>query len=273
MYNYIYMYIIVGNKKLSVSWAADPRIPSPGMIRLKLRGHWFLLCSFVSGWWFGTCFFPPYIGNNNHIIPTDELIFFRGVGQPPTSMTWWMQMGLGLIVDDLMNPNSYVWLTCWWFYENRLICNDGLGLRIWPLTFASMPCAHTSLTPFLNPGDAGSAGDVLCDINTWIFVTGMSIPVMSHLPGDPACLRATWLLGSGMGCLVGVVTWPLRKWRDFDMVKLGCQQGSGAASCLLTIQHWKDLDLDSHAYSSLLLQARQSGVLISTNPRSLMVTP
>ena len=35
-----------------------------------------------AGWWFQTCFFP-YIGNV--IIPTDELIFFRGVGQPPTS--------------------------------------------------------------------------------------------------------------------------------------------------------------------------------------------
>jgi hypothetical protein len=33
-----------------------------------------------SGWWFGTCFFP-YIWNNN----PNWLIFFRGVGQPPTS--------------------------------------------------------------------------------------------------------------------------------------------------------------------------------------------
>jgi len=33
------------------------------------------------------CFYEfPYIGN--FIIPTDELIFFRGVGQPPTS--WFM---------------------------------------------------------------------------------------------------------------------------------------------------------------------------------------
>jgi len=35
-----------------------------------------------TGWWFGTCCFP-YIGNV--IIPTDEVIFFRGVGQPPTT--------------------------------------------------------------------------------------------------------------------------------------------------------------------------------------------
>ena len=40
----------------------------------------------VSAWWFGTCFIFPYIGNV--IIPTDELIFFRGVAQPPTS-SWY----------------------------------------------------------------------------------------------------------------------------------------------------------------------------------------
>jgi hypothetical protein len=33
-----------------------------------------------AGWCFGT-FFPHILGI---IIPTDELIFFRGVGQPPT---------------------------------------------------------------------------------------------------------------------------------------------------------------------------------------------
>ena len=37
-----------------------------------------------SGWWFEHEFYDfPYIGNL--IIPTDEFIFFRGVGQPPTS--------------------------------------------------------------------------------------------------------------------------------------------------------------------------------------------
>ena len=39
-----------------------------------------------SGWWFGCHFlnFPMNIGNL--IIPTDELIFFRGVAQPPTRL-------------------------------------------------------------------------------------------------------------------------------------------------------------------------------------------
>ena len=37
-----------------------------------------------TGWWFQTFSVFPYIGN--FIIPTDELIFFRGVAQPPTSI-------------------------------------------------------------------------------------------------------------------------------------------------------------------------------------------
>ena len=61
-----------------------------------------------AGWWFGTCFVCPDIGNV--IIPTDELICFRGVGIPPTSIeyqhldkfeghhvaTGMMRIGLGL---------------------------------------------------------------------------------------------------------------------------------------------------------------------------------
>ena len=43
-------------------------------------------CDTQSGtkWWFGTFIFP-YIGNV--MIPTDELIFFRGVGIPPTRLS------------------------------------------------------------------------------------------------------------------------------------------------------------------------------------------
>ena len=35
----------------------------------------------IPGWWFGTFFIFPYIGNNH----PNWLIFFRGVAQPPTS--------------------------------------------------------------------------------------------------------------------------------------------------------------------------------------------
>ena len=49
-------------------------------------GSW-LLISPLTGWWFGTVFIFLYIGNV--IIPTDELIFFRWVGQPPTSFIFY----------------------------------------------------------------------------------------------------------------------------------------------------------------------------------------
>ena len=43
----------------------------------------------ISGWWFGTCLIFPYVFiyiyiYMGRIIPTDELIFFREVGIPPT---------------------------------------------------------------------------------------------------------------------------------------------------------------------------------------------
>ena len=46
---------------------------------------WKSPCSEIPGWWFGTWmdYDFPYIGN--FISRTDELIFFRGVAQPPTS--------------------------------------------------------------------------------------------------------------------------------------------------------------------------------------------
>jgi hypothetical protein len=43
----------------------------------------FMVSKIASGWWFGTwLLFFHSVGNV--IIPTDELIFFKGVGIPPT---------------------------------------------------------------------------------------------------------------------------------------------------------------------------------------------
>ena len=42
---------------------------------------WINSVSIYSGWWFGTCFIFPYIGNRN----PNWLIFFRGL-KPPTSI-------------------------------------------------------------------------------------------------------------------------------------------------------------------------------------------
>ena len=45
----------------------------------------------IPGWWFGTCFIFPYIGNNQIIIPTDfhSIIFQRGRAKPPTRYPCW----------------------------------------------------------------------------------------------------------------------------------------------------------------------------------------
>ena len=65
-----------------------------------------------AGWWFGTCFIVPYIAK--FIIPTDEVIFFRGVGIPPTSQSyhcyltffahWCPTYVLGLVISQDEDP-------------------------------------------------------------------------------------------------------------------------------------------------------------------------
>ena len=52
-------------------------------LKKSLAFHMFVAGSvgkYESGWWFGTFFIFPYIGNNH----PNWLIFFRGVAQPPT---------------------------------------------------------------------------------------------------------------------------------------------------------------------------------------------
>ena len=67
----------------------------------------YVFFSHLSGWWFGTCFIFPYIGNV--IIPIDELIFFRGVLS--TTNQLWMMYGL----QDPDHPcmvylYTYIWV-------------------------------------------------------------------------------------------------------------------------------------------------------------------
>ena len=77
------------------------------------------------GWWFGTFFIVPYIGN--FIIPSDELIFFRGVAQPPTSCDIHLVgRSIGFMVCNLWlgGDISYVeelgWVVCClWFYRRK----------------------------------------------------------------------------------------------------------------------------------------------------------
>jgi hypothetical protein len=58
-----------------------------------------------SDWWFGTCFMFPYIGNNH-----PNWFFFRGVGIPPTSITWF---------DHQWVVSIWIWST--WLTRSVLI--------------------------------------------------------------------------------------------------------------------------------------------------------
>ena len=57
-----------------------------------------------SGWWFGTFFIFPYIGNNH----PNWLIFFRGVGIPPTShcLELWTDPGLSALASLSTSPKK-----------------------------------------------------------------------------------------------------------------------------------------------------------------------
>ena len=60
-------------------------------------------------WWFGTCFIFPYIGNV--IIPTDELIFFRGVGSTTN------QLPLDALPRPSHEPRNWYHLRSWAVHE------------------------------------------------------------------------------------------------------------------------------------------------------------
>jgi len=63
------------------AWGGPLEPGTNGELGLTWKGDIYI---YYTDWWFGTIFIFPYIGNV--IIPTDEVIFFRGLGQPPTSV-------------------------------------------------------------------------------------------------------------------------------------------------------------------------------------------
>ena len=71
---------VFGTPKIGILFIASLR-----EVNEDVRSHfaWFDGYQTPTGWWFGTCFIFPYIGLL--ITPIDELIFFRGVAEPPTS--------------------------------------------------------------------------------------------------------------------------------------------------------------------------------------------
>ena len=93
IYIYVYVYIYIHNPKVFQSHV---------VISLKVQFNHMVVTNMMAGWWFGTCFICPRIGK--FIIPIDELVFFRGVGQPPTRLLW-HQYSLLLIPEVLTVSN------------------------------------------------------------------------------------------------------------------------------------------------------------------------
>jgi hypothetical protein len=59
----------------------------------------------ISGWWFGTCFIFPYIGNNH----PNWLIFFRGV--ETTNQIWSNGISRGLVGYNMIQLYIYIYPT------------------------------------------------------------------------------------------------------------------------------------------------------------------
>jgi len=70
--------------------------------------NWFVVFSAITGWLVGGLeLFFHSVGN--FIIPTDEFIFFRGVGQPPTRFSTgpWPIMSRKLLGSAFVAPGGY----------------------------------------------------------------------------------------------------------------------------------------------------------------------
>ena len=79
----------------------------------------------LSGWWFGTWLYFSLYGNS--IIPTDELMFFRGVGIPPTSS---FCLGLpphfpNFSLEQITNPKKPPTSFCFFVFRYNLLTNWG----------------------------------------------------------------------------------------------------------------------------------------------------
>ena len=80
--------------------------------------HWRILTTWLTGWWFQTFFIFHFM--YGIIIPTDELIFFRGVGQPPSS---WCLDSCSAKVERSLSTGA------WWAAAHQVA--DGGHLFLW----------------------------------------------------------------------------------------------------------------------------------------------
>ena len=96
----------------------QPLLGNINHIYWRIVYHWFVV------WNHGILWLSHHIGK--FIIPTDELIFFRGIGIPPTSNAKWRMVDWWWLMindtddgnkDDTMNANNkYNQKNNWWLY-------------------------------------------------------------------------------------------------------------------------------------------------------------
>ena len=94
-----------------------------------------VICT-ITGWWFGTWMdYDLPFSWECHVIPTDELIFFRGVGIPPTSL------GFGIFMQQYWLP----------FKKVRWFCHvETTEFRNWNGNTASQTTLKTTHGPQKN---------------------------------------------------------------------------------------------------------------------------
>ena len=64
----------------------------------------------MSGWWFGTMeYLMTFHSLGNVIIPIDELIFFRGVAQPPTRCPFMVLTYLHVLDPGIPIDHFFFW--------------------------------------------------------------------------------------------------------------------------------------------------------------------
>ena len=132
----------------------------------------------MAGWWFGTSILfshISYIGNNhpinigNLIIPIDEIIFFRGVNQPPTR--WY----------SFMDFSPY-WRSEHFFWYNLVSCCYG----IFRYEFVLLDCfliswlVHPAIVNWNHRNSRILVGLYqLTIVDIHVTVTGLYIPIVT----------------------------------------------------------------------------------------------
>ena len=91
-----------------------------------------------SGGWFGTCFIFPYFGNSNPNWRT--LIFFRGVGQPPTSRS-----GVCLIVSLVETFLRFLLVEHGQHWDRRFNVHGAGSPGFWVSKFCWIPPSNVGL--------------------------------------------------------------------------------------------------------------------------------